>query len=105
MSEQVSGERDAANGLALPGLIARVIVAVGLACATAVLAIGRLDDPPFPLDDPAIRNLVVLSSCFAAGFALWLWFCFRSSFSRRLRLATAVGTALSAVLFASVITT
>ena len=63
---------------------------------------GRMDDPPAPLDDPAIRNLIMLGCCFAAGLTAWFWFCFRSSYSRRLRLGVAAGTALAMVVLVGV---
>ena len=67
MVQQVSVEKDAAVAPGSPGWIARVVI--GLALIVAVLArlAGRLDDPPYPLDDSAIRNLIALISCFVAG--------------------------------------
>jgi outer membrane protein assembly factor BamB len=104
MTEQVPAERETPTGLPFPGRIARLIIAVSMTVLVAVWAIGGLNDPPYPFDDPAIRNLVMLGACFAAGFAIWLWFCFRSTFSRGLRLSVALGTGLAALLLAGAIT-
>ena len=77
--------------------IARILIAFALSLAVAVQLAGRLDDPPPPLDDPAIRNLITYFSCFVAVLTAWFWFCFGSHYSRRLRLGVAAGTALALV--------
>jgi hypothetical protein len=79
------------------GWVGRIIIAVALIVAVLVRLTGRLDDPPSPLDDPAIRNLIVLGCYGAAGVTAWIWFCFRSAFPRRLRLGVTAGTALALV--------
>ncbi len=74
---------------------ARIIVA--LTFALFVQLLGLLDAPPVPFDDPAVRNLILLISCFSAGLTLWIWFCFRSSYLRPMRLAVAAVTALAVI--------
>lgn len=103
MTRQVSAEKEVVTTARLPGWIGRIIILSTLICAVLVRSAGSLDDPPPPLDDPAIRNLLSLSLCFAAGLTAWLWFCFRSGYPRRLRLAVAAGTALAMVALAGVI--
>ena len=71
--------------------------------AVLVRAIGRLDDPPPPLNDPAIRNIITLISLFVAGLALWLWICFGSHFSRRLRFGLIIASVLAALGFIGMI--
>ena len=94
---------DASSAPRLPSWAAGLTIAAALIVAVLVRLAGRLDDPPPPLDDPAIRNLLVLSSCFAAALAAWVWFCFRSGYPRRLRLGFAAGSALAMVVLIGVI--
>ena len=93
MTKQAFAKMDGEKAARSPGWGARIIIALTLILAVLVRLAGRMDDPPFPLDDPAIRNLLMLSACFAASLAVWSWFCFRSSYPRRLRLGVALGTA------------
>lgn len=86
MTKPVSAEKDNFTLARHSGWMARVFIALALIVALLARLIGYLDDPPFPFDDPAIRNLIVLISCFLAGLAAWLWFCFRSRYPRVLRL-------------------
>ena len=85
------------SGSRFPGWIARPVIALSLLVVLLVRLIGRLDDAPFPLDDPAIRNLVTLISCFIAVLALWIWFCFRSSYPRRTRMAVLAGSVFAII--------
>lgn len=94
-AEQNTVDKDAA--VRFPGRGARVLIALTLIFALLVPLLGLLDDPPFPFDDPAVRNLIVLFSCFGAGLTFWVWFCFRSSYSQLMRLAVAAGTTLAVV--------
>src|SRR4051794_25787964 len=97
MVKQVSEEKDAVVAPRSSGWIARGIIALALTVTVLARLAGRLDDPPYPLDDSAIRNLVMLISCFVAGLTAWGWFCFRSSFPRRLRLGIASITGIATV--------
>src|SRR5438045_83218 len=72
-----------------PGLLARVMIALAIVVAVLAQWLGRFDDPPSPFDDSAVRNLTTLVSCCAGGLTIWFWFCFRSSYSRKLRLGVA----------------
>jgi outer membrane protein assembly factor BamB len=80
-----------------------MIIAAALIFGLLAGLAGRLDDPPPPLHDSAIRSLIVLISCFSAGFVVWIWFCFRSGYPRRLRMGVAAGAAFATVLFAGAI--
>src|SRR5262249_10538412 len=97
MTKTLSADKDAAATARFPGWIPRTMIALGLVIGVLARLIGLLDDPPFPFDDPAIRNLTTLISWFLAGLTAWFWFCFRSGYPRRLRLGIAMGTALVAV--------
>lgn len=83
--------------------IARSIIGAALIFVVIVRLAGRLDDPPFPLDDPAIRYLLVLISGGVAMLTGVIWFCFRSSYSLRLRLGAAVFAAIGVLTVAGVI--
>src|SRR4051812_29107346 len=103
MVKQVSEEKDAVVAPRSNGWIARGIIALALIAAVPARLAARLDDPPYPLDFSAIRNLIMLISCFVAGLTAWGWFCFRSSFPRRLRLGVASITGLAMVALVAVI--
>jgi outer membrane protein assembly factor BamB len=97
MTKQVLAVNDDVTASRAPGWIARAIIAVGLLLALLVRLAGFLNDLPFPLDDPAIRNIITLSSCFVAGMTAWFWFSFRSSYPFGLRLGVGAGTVLAIV--------
>jgi outer membrane protein assembly factor BamB len=82
-----------------PGWIARLVIAVPLGCVLAIRLLGRQEDPPVPLGDPALRNLLTLLFCFVSGLTAWLWFCFRSGYSVRSRRLVFVGSLLVIVGF------
>jgi outer membrane protein assembly factor BamB len=86
-----------------PAWIARIVIVVALILIVLVGLAGRMDDPPVPLDDPAIRNLIMLISGIGVGLTAWFWFCFRSTYPRRLRLGVAAGTALAIVALVGVV--
>jgi outer membrane protein assembly factor BamB len=75
-----------------PGWISRLIIGVTLAFVVAIRLIGHTDDPPVPLNDPAIRNLLTLVFSFVAGLTAWIWFCFRSAYARAARMGMLFGT-------------
>jgi outer membrane protein assembly factor BamB len=75
-----------------PGWITRLIIAVMLILIVVVRWVGQMQDPPVPLNDPAIRNLLTLVFSFLAGLTAWIWFCFLSSYSLAARRAAFVGT-------------
>lgn len=68
-----------------PGWVARLVIASCLLIVVGVRLLGRADDQPWPLDDPAMRNLLTLIFSFVAGVTLWSWFTFRSGYSLALR--------------------
>lgn len=105
MTESSLSAKDAAPSGRYPGWIARIFIVLALLVAALVPLMRYLEDPPFPFDDPAIRNLVTSISCSAAALAVWAWFCFRSSYPRRLRLGVAAVTALALIGFVVVIAT
>ncbi|WP_254510525.1 outer membrane protein assembly factor BamB family protein [Anatilimnocola floriformis] len=96
MSTPVTASTDAVTARS-SGWFALVMLVVSLNVAAVVAFIGRLDDPPRPFNDPAVCNLTVFFSCCGAAFSAWFWFCFRSRFSRRLRLGVAGVTSLIVV--------
>jgi outer membrane protein assembly factor BamB len=99
MIRHVSAGDSAMTAGRFPGWIARITIAASLLCVVLASLVGRLDDPPAPLDDPAIRNLMKLGFGFVAGLTAGFWFCFRSSYPRtwRVGIATVAGGALLAL--------
>jgi outer membrane protein assembly factor BamB len=95
-------EQDSFAAARYPGWGARIVFALALIFILFVQLVGLLEDPPFPFDDPAVRNLIVLFSCGGTGLTVWIWFCFRSNYSRPMRLAVATGTALAIAAIVSV---
>src|SRR4029078_4360443 len=59
MNDQASANKDAVTRGRSPGWIARFVIAAAVLLSFAAWLAGLLEDPPFPLDDPAVRNLVV----------------------------------------------
>src|SRR5947209_20173016 len=70
-----------------PGWTERLIIAVTLLFVAGMRLLSRLDDPPWPINDPAVHRLLNLVFVFFAGLTLWIWFCFLSSYRLKLRLA------------------
>jgi outer membrane protein assembly factor BamB len=96
-TKTLSAEKDEVAAARFPGWIPRTMIGLGLIVGILARLIGRLDDPPVPFDDPAIRNLTTVISWFLAGLTAWFWFCFRSGYPRRLRLGIAAGTVLISI--------
>ncbi len=84
----------------LSGIIALAVVII----VTVQLA-GNFDDPPVPLNDPAIRNLITLFSVLAIVCSLWIWFCFASRYSRKLRWSVALGSVAMILLLVGTVAT
>src|SRR5262245_13961651 len=68
-----------------PGWFGQAVIAISLVLIIVVRIIGRSPDPPFPLNDPAIGNLLVLLFGFIAVVTTWIWFCFQSHYSMSAR--------------------
>src|SRR5262245_13412995 len=82
-----------------PGWIARLIIGVTLCVVVTVRLLGRINDPPFPLHDPAIVNLLTLVFGFVTTATAWVWFVFFSGYSVGARRWTLFGT-LGAIVIA-----
>ena len=81
-----------------PGWIARLIIGVTLCVVVMVRLLGRTNDPPFPLHDPAIVNLLTLIFGFVSAATAWVWFVFFSAYSIGARRWTFVGTLVAVVI-------
>jgi outer membrane protein assembly factor BamB len=68
-----------------PGWIARLVIGLMVCLVVAIRLLARTSDPPRPLNDPAIVNILTLIFSFVAVLALWVWFVFRSGYSQRAR--------------------
>src|SRR5947199_9466356 len=75
-----------------PGRLARIVIAAALLLMVSVRLLGRLADPPRPLNDPAVCNLISLILSFVALLTTWIWFCFRSRYSLAVRRAVMFGS-------------
>jgi outer membrane protein assembly factor BamB len=81
-----------------PGWPGRIVIVLTLLTAVVVQALGQFDDPPFPFDDPAVRNLVTIGALFGTALAVWVWFCFRSNLPRTWRKTVLAATAVALVM-------
>ncbi|HEY2414401.1 MAG TPA: PQQ-binding-like beta-propeller repeat protein [Pirellulaceae bacterium] len=88
--EQKSAVLEHAQPPRRPGPIVTAIVAVAAIAIVGVRLIGKLEHQPRLLDDPAVRNLIMLICGFLAIASLWTWFCFRSGFSVAARRAAMI---------------
>jgi outer membrane protein assembly factor BamB len=68
-----------------PGWIARSIIGVTLGLVLLISVLRRSIDPPFPLNDPAICNILSWIFGFIALLTLWIWFCFLSGYAVLMR--------------------
>jgi outer membrane protein assembly factor BamB len=82
----------------VPGRIACAFIVAALIVVVVVRLMG-LVDVPWPLDDPAVRNILTLIFAFIAVATAWVWFVFVSGYSTRARRWTFIGT-LAAVAIA-----
>src|SRR3954467_15379224 len=62
------------------GWVERLIIAVTLLFVVAIRLMGQMEDPPKPLNDPALRNLLTLVFSFFALLTAWIWISFRSHY-------------------------
>lgn len=93
------------SGRYYPGWVSRLVITAAIIVVILVRLAGLLEDPPPPLNDPAMRNLFTLIFGFIAAFTTWIWFSFRSDHSRRLRLSAAIGMPVMVVaLIGSIVT-
>lgn len=90
-SASVFNERPADARL-YPGWIARLVIGVALSVVLIVRLLGWINDPPRPLHDPAIVNLLTLIFGFVAVATAWTWFVFLSGYSVAVRRWTLGGT-------------
>ena len=80
-----------ANSPSHRGWIARLIMVVMLLFVVAIRLMGRMADPPKPLNDPALRNLLTLIFSFFALLTAWIWISFRSYYPPLVRRLVFVG--------------
>ena len=64
-----------------PGWFSRLVIVVALCVVIVARLLGRTSDPPWPLHDPAIVNLLTLIFGFVAVATAWIWFVFFSGYS------------------------
>ena len=91
-----------------PGRVARWIAGGSLLIVALSRVLPKFDSVPWPLNDPAVGNILTLLFLFIASVTLLIWFCAFSGYSRAIRrvvlLVTgiAVGIALSLFRFEEV---
>ena len=79
------------------------LMATAIVVVVVTQLIGRLDDPPPPFSDPAIRNIVTLVAMLIASAAGWTWFVRNERFSWRIRWAFAIFTMLALVALVNIV--
>jgi outer membrane protein assembly factor BamB len=90
-AEKTAAPAEASPGY-FPGWIGRLVIAVTLSFVVLIRVLGRTNDPPFPLNDPAVCNLLTLIFSFVAALTAWLWLCFRSALSWPVRRTVFIAT-------------
>src|SRR4051794_33648302 len=73
------------------GWIERLIIVVMLLFVVAIRLTGQMTDPPKPLNDPALRNLLTLIFSFIALVTAWIWISFRSHYPLLMRRLVFIG--------------
>src|SRR4051812_23789816 len=91
-----SADLRTARGL-MPGRIVWSFIGAALILVVAVRLMG-LVDMPWPLGDPAFRNILTLIFAFIAMATAWVWFVFFSGYSVRARRWTFAGALSVAVI-------
>src|SRR5436305_14867824 len=89
-SASVQQERPVAARL-VPGRFAWGFIGAAVILVAVVRLMG-LVDLPWPLGDPAVRNILTLIFGFIAVATAWVWFVFCSGYSPRARRWTFIGT-------------
>src|SRR4029078_4454656 len=82
----------------MPGKFAWAFIAAGIVMVVVVRLMG-LVDMPWPLGDPAVRNILTLLFGFIAVATAWVWFVFFSGYSVLARRWVLGGT-MGLILFA-----
>ncbi len=81
MSETKLTEQPLAADARFPGILGQGIIVVSVLVVIVARAAGYFENQPWPLDDPAVRNLLTLVFSFIVLATMWVWFCFRSIYS------------------------
>src|SRR3954467_10497672 len=89
-SESTEQRRPAVAGL-MPGRFAWAFIGAAVILVVTVRLMG-LVDLPWPLGDPAFRNILTLIFAFIAVATAWVWLVFFSGYSPGARRWTFVGT-------------
>src|SRR5437868_8773108 len=85
------------SGRLLPGKFAWAFIGAALIVVVVVRLMG-LVDMPWPLGDPAFRNILTLIFAFIAVATAWVWFVFFSGYSVRARRWALGGTTVLVLL-------
>src|SRR5947209_14068777 len=91
MSAAAKDTSATANSPSHRGWIERLIIAVMLSFVFAIRLVGQMTDPPKPLNDPAMRNLLTLIFSFFALLTAWIWISFRSHYPLLVRRLVFIG--------------
>src|SRR5438034_1743348 len=88
------------NPRLFPGWPARIVIVLMLTAVLAVRLLGRLEYPPWPLNDSALCNLLQVALLFVALLTAWAWICFRSGYPLVVRRVVFGAALIPLVLFA-----
>jgi outer membrane protein assembly factor BamB len=75
-----------------PGWTSRLVIAAALAIVLLMRLFLRLDDAPWPFNDPAVCNIVTVVFSFVAILTFWIWVCFLSGLPLLVRRLVLIGS-------------
>src|SRR6478609_4281794 len=91
MSSDSVQQRPSIDARLMPGKVAWSFVGTALVLVIVVRLMG-LFDVPWPLNDPAVQNILTPIFAFIAVATTWVWFVFFSGYSVGARRWTFIGT-------------
>jgi outer membrane protein assembly factor BamB len=75
-----------------PGWTGRLLIGGSLLMILLLRLVARIEEPPWPFDDPALRNLLTIGFSVIAVITGWSWVCFFSGFSLLVRRLVLLGS-------------
>lgn len=82
-----------------PGWISRTLIGGSLLMILLLRVFARIEEPPAPLNDPALRNLLTIGFAIIAVLTAWSWVCFFSGFTVLVRRLVLLGSVVLAAGF------
>jgi outer membrane protein assembly factor BamB len=82
-----------------PPLVGRIVIGLSLVIVVLMRVLPNLESSPWPWTDLALCNILTLVFGGIAFFTLLIWFCFRSGYTRLVRMLVLMATLGSAAIF------